>query len=155
MGFGELCSCHVNDSWCWFSLLGFTSTKGTPFIFRFRFRLLYSSSTYRAIGRQNALSMLYLSLAVYSVVSFQWFFWGYSLAFVSTSSNGSHPAAPDFFFFAHSKSTTGMSGFIGNMQNFGFMNVLDQPSNGNVKIPMLGEFLSHQSREDRGSFSAR
>lgn len=48
------------------------------------------------------------------VVSFQWFFWGYSLAF-------SHTAGP----------------FIGDLSNFGFMNVLAQASVGSAKTPDL------------------
>jgi len=48
------------------------------------------------------------------VVSFQWFFWGYSLAF-------SHNA----------------NRFIGDLSNFGLMNVLAQPSVGNERIPDL------------------
>ena len=54
--------------------------------------------------RKNALSMLYLSLAVYAVVTFEFFFWGYSLAFSSTGGK-----------------------FIGNLANFGMMDVLDAP----------------------------
>jgi Amt family ammonium transporter len=48
------------------------------------------------------------------VVSFQWFFWGYSLAF-------SHTAGK----------------YIGDLRNFGFMNVLAVPSVGSAKIPDL------------------
>lgn len=48
------------------------------------------------------------------VVSFQWFFWGYSLAF-------SHTAGK----------------YIGDLQNFGFMNVLAAPSVGGTKVPDL------------------
>jgi Amt family ammonium transporter len=49
-----------------------------------------------------------------AVVSFQWFFWGYSLAF-------SHQAGK----------------FMGALDNFGFMNVLAQPSVGSNRIPDL------------------
>lgn len=66
------------------------------------------------LRRKNALSMLYLSLAVYAVVTFEFFFWGYSLAFSSTGGK-----------------------FIGNLANFGMMNVLDAPSPGSAKIPAL------------------
>lgn len=48
------------------------------------------------------------------VTSFQWFFWGYSLAF-------SHSAGK----------------FIGDLQNFGFREVLARPSVGSPKIPDL------------------
>jgi Amt family ammonium transporter len=33
------------------------------------------------LRRKNALSMIYLSMMTVAVVSFQWFFWGFSLAF--------------------------------------------------------------------------
>jgi Amt family ammonium transporter len=48
------------------------------------------------------------------VVSFQWFFWGYSLAF-------SHTAGK----------------YIGNLDNFGFKGVLGAPSVGSTKVPDL------------------
>ncbi len=48
------------------------------------------------------------------VVSFQWFFWGYSLAF-------SHGAGK----------------YIGNLDNFGFKGVLAAPSVGSDKVPDL------------------
>ena len=47
-----------------------------------------------------------------AVVSFQWFFWGYSLAF-------SHSAGK----------------FIGNLENIGLRNVLASPSVGSPRIP--------------------
>jgi len=49
-----------------------------------------------------------------AVVSFQWFFWGYSLAF-------SHKAGK----------------YIGALDNFGLMNVLAAPSVASPKIPDL------------------
>jgi Amt family ammonium transporter len=49
-----------------------------------------------------------------AVVSFQWFFWGYSLAF-------SHTAGK----------------YIGNLDNFGLKDVLGAPSVGSSKIPDL------------------
>ncbi|ORY84684.1 ammonium transporter MEPa [Leucosporidium creatinivorum] len=66
------------------------------------------------LRRKNALSMLFLSLAVYSVAIIQWFFWGYSLAFSETGSL-----------------------FIGNLKHFGLMNVDLAPSQGSTKIPAL------------------
>ncbi len=59
--------------------------------------------------------MLWMSLAVSSVTAFTWFFWGYSLAF-STNVKGN---------------------FIGDLSNFGFINVDAQPSVGGVGIPAL------------------
>jgi ammonia channel protein AmtB len=49
-----------------------------------------------------------------AVISFQWFFWGYSLAF-------SHTAGK----------------YIGDLENIGFRNVLAAPSVGSSKIPDL------------------
>lgn len=64
--------------------------------------------------RKSALSLIYLSVAATALISFQWFLWGYSLAF-------SHTAGP----------------FIGNLVNIGFRNVLAAPSVGSPKIPDL------------------
>ena len=36
------------------------------------------------LRRKNALSMIYLSMMTLAVVSFQWFFWGFSLSFSET-----------------------------------------------------------------------
>ena len=38
------------------------------------------------LRRKNALSMIFLGVVVLAVVSFQWFFWGFSLAFSETGS---------------------------------------------------------------------
>ncbi|EXJ77356.1 hypothetical protein A1O3_09582 [Capronia epimyces CBS 606.96] len=64
--------------------------------------------------RKSALSLIWLSVAATALISFQWFFWGYTLAF-------SHTAGK----------------FIGDMENFGFRNVLGAPSVGSSKIPDL------------------
>jgi Amt family ammonium transporter len=64
--------------------------------------------------RKSALSLIWLSIMSVGVVSFQWFFWGYSLAF-------SHTAGK----------------YIGDLQNFGFRNVLAAPSVGGTKVPDL------------------
>jgi Amt family ammonium transporter len=64
--------------------------------------------------RKSALSLIWLSLMAAGVISFQWFFWGYSLAF-------SHTAGK----------------FIGDLQNIGFRNVLARPSVASDKIPDL------------------
>jgi Amt family ammonium transporter len=64
--------------------------------------------------RKSALSLIWLSIAATGLISFQWFFWGYSLAF-------SHTAGP----------------FIGDLENIGFRNVLAAPSVGSSKIPDL------------------
>ncbi|PKY09031.1 ammonium transporter [Aspergillus campestris IBT 28561] len=64
--------------------------------------------------RKSALSLLWLSIMSAGMVSFQWFFWGYSLAF-------SHTAGK----------------YIGNLDNFGFKGVLAAPSVGSDKVPDL------------------
>ena len=62
--------------------------------------------------RKSALSLIWLSLISIAVVSFQWFFWGYSLT------------------FAHDGSA-----YIGNLKMFGFHNVLGAPSVGGSGLP--------------------
>ncbi|CAF0935787.1 unnamed protein product [Didymodactylos carnosus] len=62
--------------------------------------------------RKNALSLLWLSLMTVAVVSFEWFFWGYSLSFSKTGSK-----------------------FIGNLDNFALMGVLNGPCVGSGKVP--------------------
>jgi Amt family ammonium transporter len=64
--------------------------------------------------RKSALSLLWLSVMGTAVVSFQWFLWGYSLAF-------SHKAGR----------------FIGALDNFGFINVLGAPSVASAFVPDL------------------
>ncbi|KAI1859768.1 hypothetical protein JX265_010217 [Neoarthrinium moseri] len=64
--------------------------------------------------RKSALSLIWLSVMAAAVTSFQWFFWGYSLTF-------SHTAGP----------------YLGDLSNFGFRNVLAQPSVGSSRIPDL------------------
>ncbi|KAJ3497168.1 hypothetical protein NLJ89_g10385 [Agrocybe chaxingu] len=66
------------------------------------------------LRRKNALSMIYTALASVAVVSFQWFFWGYSLAFSDSA-----------------------SAYIGNLKYFGLKGVLEQPSVGSSRIPAL------------------
>ena len=64
--------------------------------------------------RKSALSLIWLSLMATALISFQWFFWGYSLAF-------SHTAGK----------------YIGDLENIGFRNVLAAPSVGSPKVPDL------------------
>jgi len=66
------------------------------------------------LRRKNALSMIWLSMVTLAVVSFQWFFWGFSLAFSDTANS-----------------------FIGNLRYFGLKGVLLQPSVGSPQIPSL------------------
>lgn len=65
--------------------------------------------------RKSALSMIFACLGSCSVVTFQWYFWGYSLAFSNTATNG----------------------FIGNLSKFGLMGTLGAPSPGSALIPEL------------------
>jgi len=68
------------------------------------------------VRRKNALSLLLLTLLSQAVVTFTWFFWGYSLAF----------------------SDTGSHSFIGDLKHFCFMGVLEQPVPGaNNKVPRI------------------
>jgi Amt family ammonium transporter len=62
------------------------------------------------------LSCIALSLAVYAVVSLQWYLIGYSLTFSPTASS-----------------------FIGNFKHFGFIDVLEKPiaSIPNATVPPL------------------
>jgi len=64
--------------------------------------------------RKSALALLFQSFMVIAVVTFQWMFWGYSLAY-------SRDASP----------------FIGNLDNFGLRNVLVAPSPGNANLPEI------------------
>lgn len=65
--------------------------------------------------RKSALSLIWVVSASNAVCIFQWYLWGYSLAFSPTADNG----------------------FLGNLSNFGLKNVLDQPSPGSPLIPAL------------------
>jgi Amt family ammonium transporter len=58
--------------------------------------------------------MIYLSVMTMAVVSFQWFFWGFSLTFSDTGTP-----------------------VIGNLKHFALKGVLAQPSMGSPKIPMI------------------
>jgi ammonium transporter, Amt family len=65
--------------------------------------------------RKSALSLIWVCMMSFSVIVFQWYFWGYSLAF----------------------SSTGTSGFIGDLKHFGLRNTLAVPSPGSPLIPEL------------------
>ncbi|EEH18915.1 hypothetical protein PABG_01234 [Paracoccidioides brasiliensis Pb03] len=65
--------------------------------------------------RKSALSMIWACMGSTSIVAFQWYFWGYSLAFSPTATNG----------------------FIGNMRYFGLMKTLGDPSPGSPLVPGL------------------
>ncbi|KAJ7116647.1 ammonium transporter [Mycena epipterygia] len=66
------------------------------------------------LRRKNALSMIYLSMMTIAVVSFQWFFWGFSLTFSDTGTM-----------------------FIGDLKYFALRGVLDKPSIGSARIPSI------------------
>ncbi|KAF8634401.1 hypothetical protein AX15_000853 [Amanita polypyramis BW_CC] len=63
--------------------------------------------------RKSALSLIWAVSASNAVVIFQWYFWGYSLAFSPSATNG----------------------YIGNLRHFGLMKVLGDPSPGSSLIP--------------------
>jgi Amt family ammonium transporter len=65
--------------------------------------------------RKSALSMIWACMGSFSVITFQWYFWGYSLAFSNSATNG----------------------FIGDLAHFGLMNTLGEPSPGSPLIPEL------------------
>lgn len=65
--------------------------------------------------RKSALSMIWAVMMSLSVITFQWYFWGYSLALSPTATNG----------------------FIGNLDKFGLRNVLGAPSPASPLIPEL------------------
>ncbi|KAG7450189.1 ammonium transporter [Guyanagaster necrorhizus] len=65
--------------------------------------------------RKSALSLIWVVSAANAITIFQWFFWGYSLAFSPTATNS----------------------FIGNLHNFGLRKVLANPSPGSPLIPDL------------------
>ncbi|KAF2808115.1 ammonium transporter [Mytilinidion resinicola] len=65
--------------------------------------------------RKSALSLIWACMGSCSVITFQWYFWGYSLAF----------------------SQYGTSGFIGDLSKFGLMKTLGAPSPGSPLIPDL------------------
>ncbi|KAL8644873.1 MAG: hypothetical protein Q9210_007026 [Variospora velana] len=65
--------------------------------------------------RKSALSMIWACMATFSVITFQWYFWGYSLAFSAQATNG----------------------FIGDLNHFGLINTLGAPSPGSPLIPEL------------------
>ncbi|PPQ71844.1 hypothetical protein CVT25_006363 [Psilocybe cyanescens] len=65
--------------------------------------------------RKSALSLIWAVAASNAVVIFQWYFWGYTLAFSSTATNG----------------------FIGNLKSFGLKDVEADPSPATPLIPEI------------------
>jgi hypothetical protein len=65
--------------------------------------------------RKSALSLIWACVGSSVVVTFQWYFWGYSLAFSKTATNG----------------------YIGNLKHFALQNTLAVPSPGSPLIPEL------------------
>lgn len=64
--------------------------------------------------RKSSLALLFQSLMVAAVTTFQWMFWGYSLAYSRTANK-----------------------FIGDLANFGMKNVMAAPSPGSPVIPEI------------------
>lgn len=77
----------------------------------YRLAFLYSGLA----RRKSALSLIWAVCASNAIVTFQWFFWGYSLAFSNTATNS----------------------FIGNLRHFGLRHVLAAPSPGSPLLPEL------------------
>lgn len=78
-----------------------------------RHALILVSFFYSGLARRkSALSLIWLSIMSTAVISFQWFFWGYSLAFSHTSGK-----------------------YLGNLDNIGFRNVLGAPSAASARVP--------------------
>ena len=65
--------------------------------------------------RKSALSLIWACMGSYVVVTFQWYFWGFSLAFSRTATNG----------------------FIGDLHHFGLRNTLAVPSEESPLMPEL------------------
>lgn len=65
--------------------------------------------------RKSALSLIWACLASSAMVTFTWYFWGYSLAFSQTATNG----------------------FIGNLKHFALQGALGAPSPGSPYIAEL------------------
>lgn len=77
---------------------------------------MYSAFLYSGLARRkSALSLIWVVSASNAVCIFQWYLWGYSLAFSPTATNG----------------------FMGNFKNFGLLGVLGEPSPGSPLIPAL------------------
>ncbi|KAG0147686.1 hypothetical protein CROQUDRAFT_655897 [Cronartium quercuum f. sp. fusiforme G11] len=66
------------------------------------------------LRRKNALSLMFLSMAVYCVVAVQWFVWGYSLVY-----------------------SPNPSPFIGSLSHLGFRGTGFDPAESNARIPQL------------------
>ena len=84
------------------------------------------------LRRKNALSMIFLGVVVLAVVSFQWFFWGFSLAFSETGSKfigDLSMFSPLVLSYLH------LTQLI--PEYFSLMGVLEKPSIGSTRIPAL------------------
>ncbi|KAK0706282.1 ammonium transporter AmtB-like domain-containing protein [Lasiosphaeria miniovina] len=69
--------------------------------------------------RKSALALIWLLMMSIVVAGFQWFFWGFSLAFSYTSSNA----------------------YIVNLSNFGLLTMLAQPNIPGSRIPNVLFYL--------------
>lgn len=90
--------------------------------------------------------MLYLAFAVYSVVTFQWFF---CKPFLAVATRGKGLTDPSAGGYSLAFSDSAKTSFIGDLKHFGMMGVLDQPSAGSLKIPAIGESLDSSSTRRR------
>ena len=78
--------------------------------------------------RKSALSMLYACMMSFSVITLQWYLWGYSLGFSDTATNG----------------------FIGDWKKIGLMRTLAHPSPGSPLIPELLYAFYQVSKHPKG-----
>lgn len=103
------CTGATHDTWCRVRYPP-TVEKENPIV-----NSLFQSFFYSGLARRkSALSLVWLSMMSAGIVSFQWFFWGYSLVY-------SHSAGR----------------FLGDLSNIGFRNTLAAPSVGSSKLPDL------------------
>lgn len=66
--------------------------------------------------RKSALSLMWACMIAGSVITFQWYFWGFSLTFSGTATNG----------------------FIGDLAHFGLKGVLGAPA---AETPLISTLL--------------
>lgn len=92
-------------------LLNFISEHLVDSLHDFHIAFLYSGLA----RRKSALSLIWAVSASNAVVIFQWYFWGYSLAFSPNATNG----------------------FIGDLERFGLRQTAGAPSPGSPLIPDL------------------
>lgn len=89
------------------------------------------------LRRKNTLSMLYLGMMTMAVASFQWFFWGYSLAFSDTGSSKFIGDLRAFSYLSCYSRPRLISISSRVAEYLGLKGVLEKPSMGSTRIPAL------------------